>query len=615
MAGYKEESQKKRNYMLIPIFFIVVLLPLVVRLAVYENHLSGFDWFSKETHKADFFLYYKQIAFIVVSGLMLCMMLVKIFMGECKIRKHITLIPLGVYMLFALLSSIFSDYKQFSFSGIYEQFESVWVLLGYGLAVFYVFHMVDTELDIKSIVKYLTIGIVLSCIIGTFQLIGHDILFSNVGLHIVTAPKYWNSLGNMEFNFEKTRVFMGLYNPNYVGLYGALVAPITIIGFLFHKNTKYKIGYGVLFIALMLCIFGAQSRNGLLAVAIAVFFLIIFLRKFLLKLWKPLIGGIVVLTVGFVIVNAVNNNAYLENIKNLFTVKTPDRILQGIDTNQDNLEITYRGEKLFIDYKVSENEDYTFNLQDGNNNVVDSAYNDEQGLYTISDPRFATIQLKPILIGSDEAGQSYSFGAIIDGVSWFFTNQLEDQAYHYYTPYGKWSTIATAPGVVFNNYETFGSSRGYIWSKTIPLMKDTLILGTGADTFSLVYPQNDTIGLMNNNFGSFEPLGNGEGQQFVSTLMTKPHNMYLQIGVQTGIISLLAFLCFYGMYFVSSVRIYWKTAFDSYLSQIGIGVFVGTIGYMASGFVNDSTITVSPIFWVLMGTGLAINQLIKKQKG
>lgn len=610
MKSY-EKSNEKKNYKLIPIFFILMILPLIVRLAVYETNLTGFDWFSKETQKADFFLYFKQIAFIGVSGIMLCILAARMITSQCKVKKHIILIPLGVYMLFALLSSLFSEYKYFSFHGIYEQFESIWVLLGYGLVVIYAFFMIETETDIKSIMKWLTVGIALSCVIGLSQLIGKDILFSDLGLHAVTASKYWSNLDNMEFNFEKTRVFMGLYNPNYVGLYGALVAPIAIVGCLFHKNKKHMLGYGALFIALMLCIFGAQSRNGLLAVGVAVFFLIIFLRRFFIKQWKPLLVGLVVIVAGFFIVNALNNNTFLENIKNLFIVKTPERILQGIDTNKDNLEITYRGEKLYIDYAVSEDEDYTFDLKDKENNSIESVYDEAQGLYTISDERFATIQLKPILIGVGEES-AYSFGAIIDGLTWFFSDQLGDNTYHYYTPYGKWSTIETAQGAVFENYETFGSSRGYIWSKTIPLMKDSLILGTGADTFSLAFPQNDIVGLMNNNFGMIQPLGDESGQQFVSTLMTKPHNMYLQIGVQTGVISLLAFLCFYGMYFVMSVRLYWKNKFETYLSQIGIGIFVGTIGYMVSGFVNDSTITVSPVFWTLMGVGVAVNYMNQK---
>jgi O-antigen ligase len=128
-------------------------------------------------------------------------------------------------------------------------------------------------------------------------------------------------------------------------------------------------------------------------------------------------------------------------------------------------------------------------------------------------------------------------------------------------------------------------------------LKKHLILGSGADTFAIAFPQQDYVGIYNAGFDS----------QFVS----KPHNMYLQMGVQTGVLSLIAFLVFYGMYFISSIRLYIKGHFNSYFAQIGVGVFVGTFGYMITGIANDSTIAVAPMFWTLMGLGIAINYKVK----
>ena len=38
---------------------------------------------------------------------------------------------------------------------------------------------------------------------------------------------------------------------------------------------------------------------------------------------------------------------------------------------------------------------------------------------------------------------------------------------------------------------------------------------------------------------------------------------------------------------------------------------IAVIGYLVSGIINDSTITVAPIYWCLMGIGFAINRLVK----
>ena len=137
-------------------------------------------------------------------------------------------------------------------------------------------------------------------------------------------------------------------------------------------------------------------------------------------------------------------------------------------------------------------------------------------------------------------------------------------------------------------------------SRTIPLLKKYVLLGSGADTFSIAFPQHDYVSAKNH----------GYGEQLIS----KPHCWYLQVGVQTGVVSLIALLVFYGMYFVQSIRLYSKKVFDSYLSQAGVAVFVGTIGYMIAGLTNDSSITVAPVFWGVIGLGVAINYILKQEE-
>lgn len=93
--------------------------------------------------------------------------------------------------------------------------------------------------------------------------------------------------------------------------------------------------------------------------------------------------------------------------------------------------------------------------------------------------------------------------------------------------------------------------------------------------------------------------------------VSKPHNMYLQIGVQTGVLSLLAFLLLYGFYFVESLRCYWNSSGKAQ-HLVGIGIFLEPFGYMISCIFNDSTVTVAPLFWCLLGAGIAVNQLCKE---
>ena len=113
----------------------------------------------------------------------------------------------------------------------------------------------------------------------------------------------------------------------------------------------------------------------------------------------------------------------------------------------------------------------------------------------------------------------------------------------------------------------------------------------------LEFPQQDYVALHNFGFGN--------------QLLTKPHNLYLQISVQTGLLSLIAFLAFYGMYFISSLKLYLKGKYKSYYAKVGVATLVASLNYMILGLANDSSITVTPVFWVLLGLGITVNRLAK----
>ena len=97
----------------------------------------------------------------------------------------------------------------------------------------------------------------------------------------------------------------------------------------------------------------------------------------------------------------------------------------------------------------------------------------------------------------------------------------------------------------FEGKEKLGSSRGYIWSRSLPLLKNTLFLGFGPDTFPVYFPQHDY-------FAKMIFLGNPYN------IVDKPHNVYLQTAINTGLISLIALLAMFGIYLLDCARLYYK---------------------------------------------------------
>lgn len=176
-----------------------------------------------------------------------------------------------------------------------------------------------------------------------------------------------------------------------------------------------------------------------------------------------------------------------------------------------------------------------------------------------------------------------------------------DENYYYYNQTGRWTQIGIEPDVaIFDNYPRFASGRGYIWARSIPLMFDgvqNFFIGTGPDTFSHVFPHYDYVDLFRSDYAG--------------KIITKPHSLYLQIGVQTGFISLIAVLALYVLYLINCIKLYWKSNFTTITSRVSVAILASVTGYMISGITNDSTVTYSFVYWGLMGVGIAVNRMEK----
>ena len=95
----------------------------------------------------------------------------------------------------------------------------------------------------------------------------------------------------------------------------------------------------------------------------------------------------------------------------------------------------------------------------------------------------------------------------------------------------------------------------------------------------------------------------------IDIIVDKPHCMYMGAWVGTGGISVLALVVLYFYYIVQSIGIYIRKDFRemSFMDVAGIGVALGITGFVFTGLVDDSTVSVMPMFYTLLGVGIAIN--------
>ena len=585
------KKHMKMNVCCIPLILWLVIIPVVVKVKFFPNPLIEYPWYSGEATLADFFLYYKSILITITGILMIIMLAWQI--SQMRRKESLVsadtriFIPVIVYLALVIFSSLFSQYGYFCTHGMPDQFETVWNLIAYVVALFYCYYVTMYKDSDTPILTLIFMGAALVGVICALQYFKIDIY------RLIYAGDGYT------FTFAEGQVYGPFYNINYVGYYVLLFVPLFIMLAALYSDVKVKIISGILAVLLLISMWGADSSAAWVAfVAVcgfAVLFLLLKHAKTKKLFWIPIAAIIVgAVCVGVMLVPRMEAYIQASNYEK--------RNLENIYTNDDAVEIEYKGEKLFVQM-TNNGETLSFSIQDQNQTEVSWEQNASDGgyYYSLTDERFAGITITPVMITEEPA--KYGFMVCIDDKNWCFTNEMtDDGTYYYYTDLGKLTKL-TEENVSGDfgplvNVSSLANGRGYIWNKTISLLKHYIVFGSGADTYALVYPNDDFVDKYNNGYDNL--------------IITKPHNMYLQIAVQTGVLSLICFLVFYLWYFISSVRIYFKQRLDSLPVIMGFSIMLGTMGYMISGLANDSTVTVSPLFWALMGVGIAINCRIKK---
>jgi hypothetical protein len=576
----------------IPIIIIMCIIPFIVRLKMTETGLTSNNWFSNEYYIVDFFLYYKQLWIILMGVIMLIVLIGLLVRDREYIKSNKFFIPLILYGMLIIISSLFSKYLKFSIEGVFGHYESIFVHLSYIIMVVYCFYIFQDYKNIKILLYFFIGSILIMSILGVLQTFGYDPINTDFGLKMILPKEYWSSLDNVNLTFPIKTAYLTLYNPNYVGVYAALTMPLLFCIVFTHKNRKI-VGLSIIILTLLMVIlYGSKSEAGIIAVCISVIFSLFFLRKCLIEKWKLSI----LFCIALILVIIFSGNKLYNSINTAFTRLTmfekSFKNLQEISTT-DSIKIVYKDEIIFIDYDF-EGDILSMNVLDNNDNSIQIIEDIDNNVYRLQNEKYKNITISPVVFND-----VFGINIRIDNKDWYFTKGDIDGTYLYINRFGKLDNIVTAESMIFTGYETFASGRGYIWSRTIPLLKDKLVLGSGVETYLFEFPQQDYVGLYNYGFSE--------------SVLTKPHSLYLQMAVQSGILSLILFLVFVFKYLFSSFKLYNNSKFEDDFSQLGIGIFISIVAYLIICLANDSTITVAPIFWCLLGIGYAVNNVVSKK--
>lgn len=606
-------GEKKNRIGSMWILIGLTCIPLIVSGKKYSSGLCDFSWFSHADVTYDFFLYWKVQAWILWSGVVCLYASWKVLwegrMAFGKVEKKYAIL-LGVYLLTALLSTVCSEQRTTAVYGGYEQWEGMIMLAVYALLMMMSYTLMKGKVELSLLANGLLAGVGLMAVLCAMQAAGYDFFRTSAGKAVMNVML--ESRLDVAFRFEPGRVYGTLYNPNYVGSYVALLFPVVMS--LVPPGTKGRRWGRSIFAAMVLVLFvvmlfGSGSVTGVIGVLASMVLLAMFLVGKKERRTKKLVAGGAVCLAVFAVVVGIYWETCREGFDKIMN-PTPDcMVITALESAEGSLMIRTVQNQIVKVTAEGEEDSLRYTAEDGEGNAVVLSSGAEENTLCFQDERFEEIELvlqerwiegkerSVLQIVIPTVGQTYT---IVPGKKEESSGRGQ-MSYEILNPFNRLDSLRHIPQIGFQDNQHFGSRRGFIWSRTFPLLKEHILLGSGPNTFVYEFPNDDYVGMTNVGY---------EG-----AIVTKPHNMYLQMFVQTGMVSVVAFLAIYVIYFVECVTLYWNKRRFSFLSKFGIGIWMGTFGYLVTGIGNDSTVCVAPLFWCILGVGLAVNRREKQKTG
>lgn len=602
------------------------LIPFVILTKDYQTEFSEFVWFNMtEIAQIDSFEHAKSICVVVMGVSAAIVILISEWLNY-KQKKRLfencdvkILVLCAVYFIMVIISAVCSSYPNLAFTGGgYGQWQTMWVLLANVLLFLYAYRFVDSENQVSVVIKCLMVTVGLLALIGVMQTTGHNPLSWDWVQKIITSK---SDVNGITFKEGISNVIITFSNPNYVGPFVALVIPI-VAAFVAIRASKEngramacRIAGIAIIIGLIISLFGSSSSAGAIAVMTgAAAAVILILVNALTKEAgerereegsgkRRKTGMIIGAAVAFVLVAGigVSRTAFFKNTVNKVLQGSEDtRNIASIVNSDKGLEVTLRnGEEFVLTPTYAEGQNVSFQAYDADQKEIPVEWSAQNSRFVLKDERFQMVTLGVANFNVDnQVYPGFRFYDTPNQIEWIF--MYKDNDWQYYTPFGKFTKLHEVESFGFKDYQNIANRRGFIWSRTIPLMKTYWFKGIGPNAFIIAFPNDDFV-------GSKRVGGN-------TTLVDKPHNAFLQIYIQTGGISAIAYAGLWILYICGSVRLFWRRKHFTDTEKIGFGLMIGIFSFAVAGLTNDTVVGSQNMYWILLGTGFAINRVIQKNR-
>lgn len=617
---------------LVPISLLFGVLPLIMHLSYFKVDPIYQAALPTDAYP-DWFFFYKGLFFILLTVIMLIFLVLGHKNYPICRDGYFKIYTLGglTFILISIFSTFFSPYKDLALIGGPTRYEGLGIMICYIMVMFYAYATLGEVSDYKYIIIPFAFSTTIQALTGFTQMIGRDFTQWKFIRDLIAPGEFeaWNyySPGTEPWFPQTKPIWQGtLGNSNYSGSFISLALPLFIILLLRAKTKKQRVSLLFIVLLTIYVTFACRSRAGLLACMVVTIVFILttlpaiptYLDK--LKSYYSSHKKLSILTAScafilliiLFITTPVKERLYylMQDIKITFTPKEAlstqslvyptTEIFKDIQFSENEIQLISPSNTLFINYEKG-----NLNFHDGLGHKLFPITMSE-GTYSsfllyrppyvgYTFEQFVEEDTVSIRLYIDRNLSNTEFDSPICGFVIDEDGQITWTDYINFEPI----VIEHPETLGFKGKERLGSNRGYIWSRSLPLLKNHMLLGAGPDMFMLEFPYNDFWGKI----------------QFIGTptdCVDKPHNTYLQFWINQGFLAFLSFVIICITYIAHCLKLYGFKKQYGQEELFGLAFMSAIVGYLVASFFNDTTLSVTPLFFALLGSGMAYNVIYTK---
>lgn len=563
----KKKKEKRLIYPLIPVIGLIIFMIISPLLAFSVNipitgetifYLPGRIW-------VDYCVASREIlAFSAGAALLLFFLGERVFPDKplkapLMQSKYIRLplIFLGVYVLWSIISSIFSKYSYVSMIGFPAEPEGLWSVLGCALLFIATFNYMSYP-EIEKAQKFIS-----------FMIFG-----AMAVIVFMSVIEWFVPVITLFFDYEPPDKRLALLFGNSIncGVVCAILFSFGIVLCFFDERRSMLAAKIVLTAFTFLCVLRSRSSTALYSSLIATTTgsLIVLIRR------KGKILNFLITATTVVVCSAVYQLAQTGGVTDVLNNTgaydpSGSFMLTDIKAEENHLLLTNESGTLEL---ILNNGNLSFEKDGKEISCVQT----EDGL-TVLDREYSMVS----------AILSDGLLSLDIGYSEPIYFEITGDVFQYIGLNGYIEEMSDKPPFPeFSDYYRLGTGRVYIWLNTVSMLKDCFFKGYGAGEYVFHYPHADIVGSLNTH-------------GVVPLITPKPHCMYLQIFTSYGFPALVAFICFAALILKRGITAPIPDGEGSI-----IALCAGMICFLISGVANDSNSTFSIWFWVMAGAAEAL---------